>query len=328
MKLNRLNLLKKKQNVNQKQNNMAYDINDAWAQRQAEIEREREQLKLEQQLKIKKMIKGISAGVLGFILLVVLFNSCERIDAGHVGVKVNQYGDNKGVDDVTAVTGMVFYNPLTTRIYEFPTFIQHKEYKGENSFIVNSKDGSEFSVSPIMNYSVQREKVPAIFAKYRRPLEDIEEGFLKTAVYDAFRLATNKYTADELISNRAIFEVEVRRLLDGQLLKEGFVINQFTSNLIYPETFKKSIEAKNNAVQAALRAENEVKTAEAQAKIKVATAEGNAQALLTSAKAEAEANRMKQQTLTPLLIQLEYVNKWDGKLPVYGEVPQMFKNIK
>ncbi len=307
---------------------MGYDIHDAWAERQAQIEKEREQLKLEQQLKIKKMFKTIGASVLGFILLVVLFNSCERIDAGHVGVKVNQYGDNKGVDDVVAVTGMVFYNPLTTRVYEFPTFIQHKEYKGENSFVVNSKDGSEFSVSPIMNYSVQREKVPAIFSKYRRPLEDIEEGFLKTAVYDAFRLATNKYTADELISNRAVFEVEVRRLLDGQLLKEGFVINQFTSNLIYPETFKKSIEAKNNAVQAALRAENEVKTAEAQAKIKVATAEGNAQALLTSAKAEAEANRMKQQTLTPLLIQLEYVNKWDGKLPVYGTVPQMFKNIQ
>ena len=307
---------------------MSYLSDDIWAQRQAEIEKEREQLKLEQQLKIKKMVKAISASVLGFILLVVLFNSCERIDAGHVGVKVNQYGDNKGVDDVVAVTGMVFYNPITTRIYEFPIFIQHKEYKGENSFIVNSKDGSEFQVSPIMNYSVQRDKVPAIFSKYRRPLEDIEEGFLKTAVYDAFRLATNKYTADELISNRAVFEIEVRRLLDGQLLKEGFTINQFTSNLIYPETFKRSIEAKNNAVQAALRAENEVKTAEAQAKIKVATAEGNAQAMLTSAKAEAESNRMKQVTLTPLLLQLEYINKWDGKLPVYGQVPQLFKNIQ
>ena len=307
---------------------MAYDINDYQALRQ----KEREEQKLKQQLKIKKMVKAISASVLGFILLVVLFNSCERVDAGHVGVKVNLYGDNKGVDDVVAVTGMVFYNPITTKIYEFPTYIQHKEYRktedGDNSFIVNSKDGSEFSVSPIMNYSVQRDKVPSIFAKYRRPLADIEEGFLKTAVYDAFRLATNKYTADELISNRAIFEVEVRRLLDAQLLKEGFTINQFTSNLIYPETFKKSIEAKNNAVQSALRAENEVKTAEAQAKIKVATAEGNAQAMLTSAKAEAEANRMKQQTLTPLLLQLEYINKWDGKLPVYGTVPQMFKNIQ
>jgi regulator of protease activity HflC (stomatin/prohibitin superfamily) len=312
---------------------MAFEsFEERYARQRQEREEQIQQQKLEQQLKFKKMFKTIGASIVGFILLVVLFNSCERVDAGHVGVKVNLYGDNKGVDDVVAVTGMVFYNPITTKIYEFPTYIQHKEYRktedGDNSFIVNSKDGSEFSVSPIMNYSVQREKVPAIFAKYRRPLVDIEEGFLKTAVYDAFRLATNKYTADELISNRAIFEVEVRRLLDGQLLKEGFVINQFTSNLIYPETFKKSIEAKNNAVQSALRAENEVKTAEAQAKIKVATAEGNAQAMLTSAKAEAEANRMKQQTLTPLLLQLEYINKWDGKLPVYGTVPQMFKNIQ
>ena len=307
---------------------MSYDNLDAWQRRQIEIEEQEKQKQLEEQLKFKKMIKLSTGVVVGIIALLFLFKSCERIDAGHVGVKVNLYGDNKGVSDVTEVTGVVFFNPITHNIYEFPTFIQHKEYTGENSFVVNSKDGSEFHVAPIINYSVQREKVPAIFSKYRRSLEQIEEGFLKTAVFDAFRLATNVYTADELISNRQKFEVEVRRILESQLLKEGFVVNQFTSNLVYPETFKQAIEAKNNAVQAALRAENEVKTAEAQAKIKVATAEGNAQALITSAKAEAEANRMKQQTLTPLLIQLEYINKWDGKLPVYGTVPQMFKNIQ
>ena len=305
---------------------------ESFQERYERIERERQEelakYKLEQQLKIKKMTKLIGGSILGLFLMVFLFKSCERIDAGHVGVKVNLYGDNKGVSDVVEVTGMVFYNPITHSIYEFPTFIQHKEYTGDNSFVVNSKDGSEFHVAPIINYSVQREKVPAIFSKYRRSLDQIEEGFLKTAVFDAFRLATNVYTADELISNRQKFEIEVRRILESQLLKEGFVVNQFTSNLVYPETFKQAIEAKNNAVQAALRAENEVKTAEAQAKIKVATAEGNAQAMLTSAKAEAEANRMKQQTLTPLLIQLEYVQKWDGKLPVYGTVPQLFKNIQ
>ncbi len=305
---------------------------ESMSERFARIERERDeqlkQLKLEQQLKFKKMVKATIGGITAFLLLIVLFKSCERIDAGHVGVKVNLYGDNKGVSDVTEVTGMVFFNPITHNIYEFPTFIQHKEYTGENSFVVNSKDGSEFHVSPIINYSVKREKVPAIFAKYRRSLDQIEEGFLKTSVFDAFRLATNKYTADELIGNRQAYEIEVRRILETQLLNEGFIVNQFTSNLVYPETFKAAIEAKNNAVQAALRAENEVKTAEAQAKIKVATAEGNAQALLTSAKAEAEANRLKQATLTPLLIQLEYVNKWDGKLPVYGEVPQLFRTIQ
>jgi regulator of protease activity HflC (stomatin/prohibitin superfamily) len=258
--------------------------------------------------------------VLGLIvLLVVGVFSCERIDAGHVGVKVNLYGSGKGVSDVTECTGLVFYNPMSTKIYEFPTFIQHKEYKksdeGDNSFIVNSKDGSEFSVSPIMNYSVQRDKVPAIFAKYRRSLPEIEEGFLKTAVYDAFRLAANKYTADGLISNREIFEVEVRRILVSQLQKEGFILNQFTSNLIYPDSFKKAINAKNNAVQSALMAENKVKQAEAEAKIKVATANGNAEALLANARAEAESNRLRQQTLTPMLIQQQWIEKWRGNVP-------------
>ena len=306
---------------------MAYDNLDAWQRRQLEIEEEERQEQLERQLKQKQMTKLVGASIVGLFLMIFLFKSCERIDAGHVGVKVNLYGDNKGVSDVTEVTGVVFYNPITHNIYEFPTFIQHKEYTGENSFVVNSKDGSEFHVAPIINYSVQREKVPAIFSKYRRSLEQIEEGFLKTAVFDAFRLATNKYTADELISNRAQFEIEVRKLLEGQLLHEGFVVNQFTSNLLYPESFKNAINAKNNAVQAALMAENKVKQAEAEAKIKVATAEGNAQAMLTTAKAESEANRMKQSTLTPLLLQQLWIEKWDGKLPVYGQAPMLYKPI-
>jgi len=254
------------------------------------------------------------AVVAGFAII-----GLERIDAGHVGIKVNLIGTGKGVDNATEVTGWVFYNRFTTKIVEFPTFVQHKEYRknedSDESFVINSKDGSEFHVSPLLNYSVQREKVPYIFTKYRVELGAIEAGFLKTAVYDAFRVVANSYTADELISNRELFENKVRKNLETHLLPEGFILAQFTSNLVYPETFKKAIEAKNNAVQSALRAENEVKTAEAQAKIKVATAAGNAQAMLTSAKAEAEANRLKQQTITPMLLQLEWVNKWDGQLP-------------
>ena len=263
-----------------------------------------------------------------FIVLAVLvlgsifaFVGCERIDAGHVGVKVNLYGDGKGVDDVTEVTGWVFYNPISTKIVEFPTFMQHKEYKldkeneVDESFVVNSKDGSEFHVSPLLNYSVKRERVPYIFAKYRVELSMIESGFLKTAVYDAFRVVANSYTADALISNRQEFEKKVREVLVSQLEPEGFILSQFTSNLIYPQTFKKAIEAKNNAVQTALTAENQVKTAEAEAKIKIARAEGSAKAMLTQARAEAEANQLKQRTLTPMLIQQQWIEKWNGKLP-------------
>jgi len=293
-----------------------------------EIEEIRKQEELEKQLKIKKMIKRIGAGVIGFILLVVLFMSCERIDAGHVGVKVNLYGSQKGVDGITEVTGMVFYNPFTTKIYEFPTYVQHKEYTEEESFSINSRDGSEFKVSPILNYQIKTEKVPYIFGKYRRSLDQIENGFLKTAVYDAFRIATNGYTADSLISNREGFELKVRTILEKQLNEEGFLIQQFTSNLDYPQTFVEAINAKNNAVQQALKAENDVRTAESNAKIKMAQADGNAKAMVTQARAEAESYKLKQQSLTPLLIQQQFIEKWDGKLPVYGTVPQMFKNIQ
>ena len=257
----------------------------------------------------------------------------ERIDAGHVGIKVNLIGTGKGVDNATEVTGWVFYNRFTTKIVEFPTFVQHKEYRktedSDESFIINSKDGSEFHVSPLLNYSVQREKVPYIFTKYRVELGAIEGGFLKTAVYDAFRVVANSYTADELISNRELFENKVRKNLEGHLLPEGFILAQFTSNLVYPETFKKAIEAKNNAVQTALRAENDVKTAEAQAKIKIAQAEGNAKAMLTNAKAEAESNKLKQTTLTPLLLQQMWIQKWRGEVPstVLGQGSNTFYGL-
>jgi len=273
------------------------------------------------------MGKSLKFGLLALVIVsLALFgmSGCEQIDAGHVGVKVNLYGNGKGVDDVTEVTGLVFYNPISTKIVEFPTFVRHKEYKAviedgkvvsDESFVVNSKDGSEFHVSPLINYSVKREKVPYIFSKYRVTLEQLESGFLKTAVYDAFRVVANSYTADALISNRQEFEIKVRTMLREQLTNEGFILGQFTSNLVYPNTFKNAIEAKNNAVQTALTAENQVKTAEAQARIKVATAEGEAKALLTNAKAEAESNRLRQQTLTPMLLQQMWIEKWNGGLP-------------
>ena len=265
----------------------------------------------------RSLVLKIVLGLVGLFIILNVFS--ERIDAGHVGVKVNMYGSDKGVSNVTACTGWVFFNPITTKVYEFPTYIQHKEYKktddGDNSFTVNTKDGSEFRVSPILNYSVDSGKAPAIFAKYRRTLPELEEGFLKTAIYDAFRLATNNYTAEELISNRAAFEVKVRTLLVNQISKEGFIVSQFTSNLEYPTSFKNAINAKNNAVQQSLMAENQVKTAEAQAKIKIATAQGNAEAMLTSARAEAESNRLRQQTLTPMLLQQKWIERWDGSLP-------------
>jgi regulator of protease activity HflC (stomatin/prohibitin superfamily) len=267
-----------------------------------------------------------------FALSIMVATSCTRISVGSVGVKVNQFGTDKGVMDATECTGTVWYNPIKYDIYEFPTTIQHKEYSltkdGDESFVVNSKDGAEFHVSPIVNYSVIPEKVVDVFKAYKKELPELEVGFIKTAVYDAFRIATNSFTSDSLISNRSAYEIKVRQLLDKELNKNGFIIHQFTSNLSYPETFKKAIEAKNAMTQQAMQAENKVKFAEANAKIQVATAEGNARSLIIQAEADATANRLRQQSLTPLLVQQQFIEKWNGVLPTYGQVPTLFKGIQ
>lgn len=281
----------------------------------------------------------ILVGSIITIILMISAVGCERIDAGHVGIKVKMSGSEQGVQDVTSVTGWCFYSRFTESIFEFPTFVQHKEYAKEESFSVNSKDGSEFFCSPILNYSVRADKVPYVFVKYRKELPEIENGFIKTAVYDAFRLATNKYTADSLISNRELFEARVRKILEKELEADGFIVNQFTSNLVYPETFKNAINAKNAAVQKALQIENEVKQTEAQAKISIVKTEAaakikiiNSEAYAKSTVMEAEANKkagdLRQTYVTPLLIQWQLAQSWDGKLPVYGQVPTLFKDIK
>ena len=69
-------------------------------------------------------------------------------------------------------------------------------------------------------------------------------------------------------------------------------------------------------IQLAQKAENEVKVAEAEAK-----------KLVVAAEAEAEANKLRTQALTPQVLEKAWIDKWDGKLPVYGEVPRLFKDI-
>lgn len=258
------------------------------------------------------------------LLMACAFYSCTRIDAGYEGILIKQYGTDKGVQDVTLVTGRVTYNPWTEDVVQIPTFVQTADY---DPFKVNAKDGSEFTVDPTISLRIVKGTSPEIYTKYRRDLEEIIETTLYNYVKDAFRIQFNKFTTDDITGRREEFENNVQMYLVGQLEKEGFHLEQLTSGLKYPDMIVNAINAKNEAVQKAMQIENQVKAAEAQAKISIAQANGSAQALLIQARADAEANNLKQRTLTPLLVQQEMVAKWDGQLPVYGAVPQLFKSV-
>ena len=80
-------------------------------------------------------------------------------------------------------------------------------------------------------------------------------------------------------------------------------------------------------VQEAQKSQNEVLKIKAEAEKKIAEAQGNAESLRIKGNAEAEYNRKIAASLSPLIVQQMMLEKWDGKLPVYGTVPTIFKDV-
>jgi regulator of protease activity HflC (stomatin/prohibitin superfamily) len=255
--------------------------------------------------------------ILFVALMSVVFASCsyERIDAGYEGIKINLYGSDKGVDDVALVTGAVWYNPITTAVYEYPTFVQTVDYP---EFSINAKDGSSFTVDPTISLKIVDGKSCEVFKKYRQ--EDITK-VINTTLYNyvknAFRIQLNNYTTDELVSRREEFEKAIEDRLQAELLAENFQLEQMTSGLQYPASLVDAIDAKNAAVQKAQKAQNEVLQIEAEARKKIAQAQGEAEALKIKGDAEAEYNKKISASLSELIVQQEMIKRWDGKTPVF-----------
>ena len=246
-------------------------------------------------------------------LLVCGASCCKLIDNSEVGIKFKKFSlTEQGKLITQPVNGLVFINPFTTDIFTYPVYVQRVDYP---AFTVTTKDAATFSMDPTLAYMVNRDKATEIFTKYRKPLADIEAGYMRTCIYDAYRISANNYTSDELMANRAKFEQEVRTMLEKSLNEEGFKVQEFTSQITPPQSLSAAIEAKNQAIQEALKAENLVKQAEANAQIAIAKAKGEAEATRVKADAEAYYNRTISASLSPFIIQEDWIEKWNGQLP-------------
>ena len=260
-----------------------------------------------------------------------VFTSCTTVDSGEIGIKFHKWsGDSDSYGGVEGTCkGVVWYNPFTTKVFTYPTMVQRKNYE---AFTVNAKDASVFTMDPQLAYHIDPSKACDIFVKYRKPINELEDGYIRTCIYEAYRTCANNYTSDSLMSNRAKFEADVRARLEKSLAQEGFIVDEFTSAITPPKSLTEMIDAKNRAVQSALKAENEIKEAEAKAKIDVAKAEGSAKAMKIKADAEAYYNRTIAASLSPMIIQEDWIEKWDGKLPTVqgnqGMIMDMSKVVK
>lgn len=114
-----------------------------------------------------------------------------------------------------------------------------------------------------------------------------------------------------------LVERAIEAQLSKALAKEHFHLEQLTSGLKYPSSIVEAVNQKNKAIQEAQRALNEV-----------AVKKAEAEKMLVQARAEREANELKTASLTPAILKKMWIEKWDGKLPVYGNVPQMMMTTK
>jgi regulator of protease activity HflC (stomatin/prohibitin superfamily) len=266
--------------------------------------------------------------IMSLAILAAVVTSCTTIDSGSIGIRFKKWAANEGEQGgvIGTCKGFVWFNPFTQRIYEYNTYVQRKAY---DNIQVNAKDASIFNISPIIAYRLDESKAIQVFVKYRKPLSEIEDGYMRTCIYEAYRTCGNAYTSDYLMSNRGEFESEVRKRLEKTLKEEGFIVEEFTAKIEPPASLKLAIDAKNEAVQNALKAENKVKEAEANAKIQIAQAQGEAKALQIKGDGEAYYNRVVAASLNELLVRQYALEKWDGQMPTYhggGALP--FINVK
>ena len=245
---------------------------------------------------------------------VLFLATCTKmVDNSEIGIKFKKFSlTDQGELVANQVSGLTFFNPITTRVFTYPVFIQRVNY---DPFTVTTKDAATFTMDPMMAYQLDRSKAAYVFNKYRQSLREIEMGYIRTCIYDAYRISANNYTSDELMANRAKFEQEVRSMLERSLNEEGFKVQEFTSQITPPQSLSAAIEAKNQAIQEALKAENLVKQAEANAQIAIAKAKGEAEATRVKADAEAYYNRTISASLSPFIIQEDWIEKWNAQLP-------------
>jgi regulator of protease activity HflC (stomatin/prohibitin superfamily) len=268
-------------------------------------------------------------------LIVALAIACTtgcatRIGPGHVGIQVDLAGTKRGVQDYTVTTGWAVYNPFSTSIFEYPTYVQTYVFtrgnsEGDESFTFNTAEGMSVNVDVNLSYQLEGAKAPAFYVKFRN--DDITQftfGYLHNMTRDCFTRTGGHFSVENLMGNSAPFVDEVRTCLQSNVSEIGVQIQSFgiVGSIRPPQQIIDSINSKLAAQQNALKTEMEVNQSKAEALKQIAQAEGAAKSKIAIAEGEATANKKLAESLSPSLlewrklnIEEQAVNKWNGQRP-------------
>ena len=242
-----------------------------------------------------KTVKKIVITVVIVLAVIILgFSSFAIVSPGHTGVVVTL----GKVSDKVLEEGIHFKLPFVSSVEQ----IDNRVLKTEVESNAASKDLQTISSKVSINYRVNKASSAEI---YKNVGSDFTNVIVNPAIQECVKSIAAKYTAEQLITNRAVVSTEMEESISQKINPYGLSIEVFNIvNFDFSEEFNKAIEAKQTAQQNALKAEQDL------ARIKI---EGEQK--IEQAKAEAEAYRLKSAEITDKMIQMEIVNKWNGELP-------------
>lgn len=231
-------------------------------------------------------------------------NAVTTIQAGTRGV-LKTFGEITGVLN----EGLHFRVPFITSV----TVVEVRTQRYESNSSAASRDLQTVTTQVVINYRPDASQVDRLV---REIGVDYERRVVDPAIQEAIKAATARFTAEELITRRPEVSDLILSVLSERLMPRGVIVeNVSITDFNFSSEFARAIEAKQVAEQDALRAARELERARIEAQQQVARAEAEAKARLEIARAEAESLRLLGEVVSPQLLQLRFIERWDGIMP-------------
>jgi regulator of protease activity HflC (stomatin/prohibitin superfamily) len=241
------------------------------------------------------IVKISIASVVVLAALITFFSALEVIGTGKVGV-VTQYGKVTGRELTEGASWIV---PFAQGVTVYDTKVQKNEV---GSLAGATKDLQDVNGTIVLNYQLNRGSVSKL---HQTVGKDYEDKLVSPAIQEVFKASVAKYNASELVTNRQTVKKNISDGLSDRLKKYGINVNDVSiTNFAFSAAFNRAIEQTQVASQEVAKARQEAERAKVDAEKKI-----------TQAQAQAESYRLQQQAITPELLQKQWIEKWDGKLP-------------
>ena len=257
--------------------------------------------------------------LLTIISITLLSTSCSWVKPNYAGVLMENYGKS-GKTDFTLVTGKVSTMAPGTELLQVPLFEQRGEYS--EPLHLKAADNTEFTSNPTYSYRLYKEKaIDVVFNNKQLGsgddfLEAVENNILEMRIRDIIKEASRRYTTDTLMgtSGSLHFEEKVQELVKKSFADAGFELMYFSCQLDFPEGVKQKINQRNEVNQDQLVVDQQIDVAQK----KIELAKLNAQASIEMSKG-----------ITQEILQQQFIEKWDGHTPLYGNLPvNLIKQVK